>query len=339
MLKGARDILIEVENLRKVYKIADRKDGLRGAISNLFVPKFKEKVAVDGVSFSIKSGDMVAYIGTNGAGKSTTIKMLTGILSPTSGKILINGENPNKNKIKRNQKIGALFGQRSLLWWDLPVIESLRLLKVMYEIPEDTYKNNISEFTELLDLELLLRTPVRQLSLGQKMRCEIAAAFLHNPEIIYMDEPTIGLDIMVKEKIRAFIVEMNRQHNTTILLTTHDLDDVEEICNRAIIIDKGKLIHDGTLKEIMNKSGQYRVVNFKVKKINDDSMGILGKFNADFHLSINDAHEISVKITNKEKTVLDVMEFVSTFCEVQDLSIEDPTIESVIKQIYQGEQA
>lgn len=217
--------IIEVKNLVKQYKIIEKRDGLLGYFKNLIKPQYKKITAVNNINFEIQEGELVGYIGENGAGKSTTIKMLTGLLTPTSGKIMVNGIIPNEKRIQNNKNIGAVFGQKTQLWWDLPVIESFRLIKKMFKIPENEYRKNIKRFTEILDLEELLDKQVKNLSLGQKMRCEIAATFLHNPKIVYLDEPTIGLDVFVKENIRKFIKEINKEKNTTVILTTHDLKD------------------------------------------------------------------------------------------------------------------
>ena len=203
--------LIEVKDLVKNYKIIEKEDGLLGYLKNLIKPKYKEFTAVNNINFNINEGELVGYIGENGAGKSTTIKMLTGLLSPTSGQVVVNGIVPNEKRIENNKNIGAVFGQKTQLWWDLPVIESFRLIKKMYKIPENEYRKNLKQFTELLQLEDLLEKQVKNLSLGQKMRCEIAATFLHNPKIVYLDEPTIGLDVLVKENIRKFIKDINKE--------------------------------------------------------------------------------------------------------------------------------
>lgn len=203
--------IIEVNNLVKKYKIIEKEEGLKGYFKHLIKPKYREFKAVDEISFTIEEGELVGYIGENGAGKSTTIKMLTGLLTPTSGNVIVNGIVPNEKRMQNNKNIGAVFGQKTQLWWDLPVIESFKLIKKMYKIPEEEYKKNLKKFTEILNLEDLLEKQVKNLSLGQKMRCEIAATFLHNPKIVYLDEPTIGLDVFVKENIRKFIKDINKE--------------------------------------------------------------------------------------------------------------------------------
>src|SRR6202142_2299863 len=219
--------LIHIQNLNKHFKVLNRREGMGGAFQDLFSGNYRIVKAVDGISYDIEVGEIVGYIGPNGAGKSTTIKMMTGILKPTSGTLLVNGDVAYENCQKIALRIGVVFGQRSQLWWDLPVIESFKILKEIYRVPDATYKRNIGIFNDLVDLEALYRKPVRPLSLGQRMLCDIAAAFLHNPAIVFLDEPTIGLDISIKAKIRNVITQLNAEQNTTILLTTHDISDIE----------------------------------------------------------------------------------------------------------------
>lgn len=328
--------VINVENLKKEYKINLKKEGLYGAVLNIFNPKHVIKEAVKGVSFDIEEGEMVGYIGANGAGKSTTIKMLTGILTPTSGKILINGMDPTKNRFKNNMNIGAVFGQRTQLWWDIPVIESYKLIQKIYEIPDEIYNSNIDYFTNTLNLGELLNVPVRQLSLGQKMRCEIAAAFLHNPKIVYLDEPTIGLDFMVKEKIRKFIKQLNKDKKTTVILTTHDLQDIEEICSRIIIIDKGSIMFDGALEEIREEFSKYRIATLLVKEITEDLEQFLSKTNLKFEvLSIDEENNIAIKFDRNLITIAGIFKQIETHCTILDLSIEDISIDTIVKTLYE----
>ena len=325
--------IIEVKNLVKEYNISVKKEGLRGAILNLFNPKYRTKVAVNNIDFSIEEGETVGYIGANGAGKSTTIKMLTGILTPTMGEVIVNGLIPHKSRKKNNLNIAAVFGQRTQLWWDIPVVESYKLLQKIYEVPNEVYKRNLEKFTNLLDLEELLKIPVRQLSLGQKMRCEIAAAFLHEPKIVYLDEPTIGLDVVVKEKIREFIKVLNKENNTTVILTTHDLQDIEEVCRRIIIIDNGTIKFDGSIDEIKNQFGKYRVGQFKVRDVRDEIVGAFDRMEC-LELLLNENNEIHVKFDRKNITAAGVMEVISSYCEILDLSIKEPSIESIVKDLY-----
>ena len=245
--------MITMEHVCKSYRIAKRNAGFKEACKALFNREYEVIHALRDVSFTIHDGEMVGYIGPNGAGKSSTIKILSGILTPDSGTVLVNGRVPYKTRIAHVREIGVVFGQRSQLWWDVPVIDSFELLKDIYSIPQPVYQQSLEELTELLDLKELLRSPVRQLSLGQRMRCEIAASLLHRPRILFLDEPTIGLDAVSKLAVRDFIRKQNREHKTTVLLTTHDMQDIEALASRIILIGKGEILMDGTLKDI--KSG------------------------------------------------------------------------------------
>lgn len=242
--------MITMENVCKSYRIAKRNAGFKEACKALFHREYEEIHALSDVSFIIQDGEMVGYIGPNGAGKSSTIKILSGILTPDSGTCLIDGRVPWKERINHVRNIGVVFGQRSQLWWDVPVIDSFELLKDIYSIPDTTYRHNLEELTELLNLGELLRTPTRQLSLGQRMRCEIAASLLHSPKILFLDEPTIGLDAVSKLAVRDFIKKQNETHKTTVILTTHDMQDIEALTKRIILIGKGRILMDGTLEDI-----------------------------------------------------------------------------------------
>lgn len=242
--------MITMEHVCKSYKVAKRNTGFGEACKALFHREYEEIYALNDVSFTINDGEMVGYIGPNGAGKSSTIKILSGILTPDSGTCLVDGRVPWKNRIQHVGQIGVVFGQRSQLWWDVPVIDSFELLKDIYSISEGTYRTNLDELTELLNLGELLRTPARQLSLGQRMRCEIAASLLHSPRILFLDEPTIGLDAVSKLAVRDFIKKQNQVHGTTVILTTHDMQDIEALTRRIILIGRGQILMDGTLEDI-----------------------------------------------------------------------------------------
>lgn len=242
--------MITMEHVCKSYKVAKRNTGFGEACKALFHREYEEIHALNDVSFTINDGEMVGYIGPNGAGKSSTIKILSGILTPDSGTCLVDGRVPWKNRIQHVGQIGVVFGQRSQLWWDVPVIDSFELLKDIYSISEGTYRTNLDELTELLNLGELLRTPARQLSLGQRMRCEIAASLLHSPRILFLDEPTIGLDAVSKLAVRDFIKKQNQVHGTTVILTTHDMQDIEALTRRIILIGRGQILMDGTLEDI-----------------------------------------------------------------------------------------
>lgn len=327
--------IIEVKDLKKTYKTIDKQDGLIGYFKNLIKPKYKEFDAVKGISFSVEEGELIGYIGENGAGKSTTIKMLTGLLTPTSGNVIVNGIIPNKKRIENNKKIGAVFGQKTQLWWDLPVIESFRLIKKMYKISESDYRSNLKKFTEILELNDLLEKQVKNLSLGQKMRCEIAATFLHNPKIVYLDEPTIGLDVLVKDKIREFIKEINREKNTTVILTTHDLKDIEDVCDRIILLDKGQIIYDGTKEKFKATYGKQVIAQIIVKNkkcsITNETV------NDEFEVIDETEEQVNIRFNHDKCTIIDIVNRISNYCEIIDMHIEEQGLEEILKQIYRGE--
>ncbi|MFG0316484.1 MAG: ATP-binding cassette domain-containing protein, partial [Planctomycetota bacterium JB042] len=242
--------LIDVEGLVKEFSVFDRREGVLGAVGDLFHRRRRPLRAVDGVSFAIDQGEIVGYIGPNGAGKSTTIKMLTGILVPTSGRLVVDGLVPHRDRRTFTRRIGVVFGQRTQLWWDIAVVESFRLLAKIYGVPRDALEAQLDRLDAILGLRPLLRTPVRKLSLGQRMRCDLAASLLHDPPLLFLDEPTIGLDVVAKDSVRTFLRELNQELSTTILLTTHDLRDIEELCRRVIVIDHGRILFDGPLTEM-----------------------------------------------------------------------------------------
>lgn len=326
--------MIKVENLVKTYKIIEKEEGLIGYFKKLFHPKYKDFMAVKGINFEIKEGELVGYIGENGAGKSTTIKMLTGLLTPTSGKVTVNGIIPYKERIKNNKNIGAVFGQKTQLWWDLPVIESFRLIKKMYNMTESEYRKNLKKFTKLLELDELLEKQVKNLSLGQKMRCEIAATFLHNPKIVYLDEPTIGLDVFVKEKIRKFIKEINEENKTTVILTTHDLKDIEDVCDRIILLDKGQIIYDGEKQKFKDKYGKYITAELIVK--NKKSIIKNDLKNENLKIIEEKENSIKLKFLHEKITILTVMDEISKYCEIEDVHMKEAELEDILKEIYKG---
>src|SRR5271157_6264238 len=254
--------IIEVHELTKEFRTFRRREGVLGALQNLIVREYLTIHAVDHISFSIEPGEMVGYIGANGAGKSTTIKILTGILSPSGGRVVSSGFVPYRERRHYTKHIGVVFGQRTQLWWDIAVVESFKLLKEIYEVPDADYRRRLDLFGEILGIGEYLHTPVRKLSLGERMRCDLAAALLHSPPLLFLDEPTIGLDVVAKDHIRAFLKEINRAERTTVLLTTHDLSDIEELCKRILIIDKGKILFDGQLAEMKKRLARYNQVKF-----------------------------------------------------------------------------
>ena len=327
--------IIKVKNLVKTYKIIEKEDGLIGYFKNLIKSKYKEFTAVNHINFEIQEGELVGYIGENGAGKSTTIKMLTGLLTPTSGEVVVDELVPNKNRIENNKKIGAVFGQKTQLWWDLPVIESFRLIKKMYKIPDGEYRKNLKKFSEILELDDLLGKQVKNLSLGQKMRCEIAATFLHNPKIVYLDEPTIGLDVLVKERIRAFIKEINKEKNTTVILTTHDLKDIEDVCDRIILLDKGQIIYDGEKEKFKEIYGKQVIAQIIVK--NKTSLITTETINDEFEVVEESDEQVKIRFNHDKYTIMDIVNRISNYCEITDMHIEEQGLEEILKEIYRGE--
>jgi ABC-2 type transport system ATP-binding protein len=322
---------IEVENISKKYKISKRKSGIPGMLANLFVPKFEDKEAVKDISFSIEKGEMVGFVGPNGAGKSTTIKMLSGILYPDEGEIRVSGIVPYKERRKYVGKIGVVFGQKSQLQWDLPVMDSFELLKAIYRIPEETYKKNLDRYTEMLDMSDFLKQPVRQLSLGQKMRADIAAALLHSPEIVFFDEPTIGVDVVGKDSIRNFIRDLNAEDKVTMIFTTHDMQDIEKTCNRLIIINKGSKIYDGTLDGVRKLHGSSRQLD--VFFMNDEKVRPI----PGVEIEEVDKRHSQLIFDGKRVHINDLMSHLLSTYNVKDINIAEPDIESIIRKIYSRE--
>lgn len=329
--------MIEVKNLTKSFTKIEKEPGLKGMIKAFFKAKKVTKKAVDDVSFTIKEGEIVGYIGANGAGKSTTIKMLTGILNPTSGSISINGLVPFVDRVKNAYQIGVVFGQRTQLWWDLPVGESFTILKEIYGISDQDYQQRFAFFDELLNIKEFIRSPVRTLSLGQRMRADIVASLLHNPKILFLDEPTIGLDVVAKHQMREAIKVMNKQYNTTVILTTHDLDDIAELCNRILIIDNGRIIYEGTLQEIKDTFGYMKTITFELgeviqEKINFDSLKLSSE---DIFTEIKDG-KLIVHFNRKLVNVAQITQLVLNKYKVNDLTISEPDIETLVGNIYLG---
>lgn len=328
--------MIKVENLSKEFKTNKKYPGFKGAIKSFFSREYVVKKAVENISFEIEEGEVVGYIGANGAGKSTTIKMMTGILTPSSGKVLVDGLIPYENREKNAKNIGVVFGQKTQLWWDLPISETFTLLRDIYEVKEEDFKERMKFLNDVLDLEEFMLTPVRSLSLGQRMRADIAAALIHNPKVVYLDEPTIGLDVMVKEKVRKAIKEINKNFGTTIILTTHDLNDIEELCNRIIIIDKGKKIYDGGLDEIKDKYGAMTSLEFQVKESKVENVTIECEQSLDNDDLVIVTKENKITITHNRNKISssEVMKSIMSKFEVVDFRISETSIEDIIKKIY-----
>jgi len=325
--------LIEVRNLAKEFRSFKRREGVLGAVQNLFVREYVTIRAVDGVSFTIQQGEMVGYIGANGAGKSTTLKMLTGILVPTSGSIISNGHVPYLDRRRYTRHIGVVFGQRTQLWWDIAVVESFKLLKEIYEISDVDYRRRLGRFSEILNIGEYLHTPVRKLSLGERMRCDLAASLLHNPPLLFLDEPTIGLDVVAKERIREFLKEVNRAERTTVLLTTHDLSDIEELSRRILIIDKGRLLFDGILAEMKKRLARYNQVKFFLK--DRSQIPRLAEVTSN-GLALERVDELTyiMRFDRDEHSSAEVIRTLVNRLEVRDLLIEEEPIEEIVKRIY-----
>lgn len=335
--------LIHIENLSKHFKVLNRREGLGGAVRDLFSGDYRTVKAVAGISFDIEAGEMVGYIGPNGAGKSTTIKMMTGILKPSDGTILVNGLAPYENRIRQAQIMGVVFGQRTQLWWDLPVIESFKILKEIYKVDQKTFDDHMGLFNELVGLKTLYTQQVRTLSLGQRMLCDITASFLHNPQVVFLDEPTIGLDISIKAKIRSVIQELNRKRQTTIILTTHDLGDVEALCKRIIIIDRGAILYDGNVKQVNALFGAYRTLKLQIDNFTESTLDELHKkfdeyFGAGHGITLAETEEFWTDVTiDQARTHLsDVLSLVMTNFSVYDVRIVEISMETVVRQIYDG---
>ncbi|MEW5976063.1 MAG: ATP-binding cassette domain-containing protein [Acidobacteriota bacterium] len=325
---------IEAQNLCKTYRTFDRKEGLWGGIQNLLVRRYRDVRAVDDISFSIDRGEMVGYIGANGAGKSTTIKMLTGILVPTSGRVQAGGLVPHQDRTAYTRTIGAVFGQRTQLWWDIAVVESFHLIKKIYGVSDRDYHDRLGVFDEVLNLKPLLHTPVRKLSLGQRMRCDLAASLLHQPRILFLDEPTIGLDVAAKERIRQFLKKINQETRVTVMLTTHDLSDIEELCRRIIIIDKGRLLFDGALDQLRRKLACKSQIRFELKepgRIDPVALGL------NSHLEFEQLDEMRCQLTFDKKQIssADLVRLIVNTLAVRDVAIEDTTIEEIVREIYE----
>lgn len=334
-------VMIEVRDLTKTFKTYKKGKGLKGAIKSLFSREFTTLDAVDNVSFDIHEGEIIGYIGANGAGKSTTIKMMTGILTPTNGHVKVDGRIPYENRIDNAKNIGVVFGQKTQLWWDLPLGETYTILKEIYQVDDETYEAQMAYFDEVLGINEFMDKAVRTLSLGQRMRADLAASMLHNPKVIYLDEPTIGLDVVVKEKIRKAIKELNKKYNTTIILTTHDMSDIEELCNRILIIDKGTIIYDGDIDSIRREYGYMRKLMVDLRfdskeEIEDKLEAIRSEFGVDeddLNYEIGEA-QLTVNFNRLKVEISKVMNHILNTFSVLDFSIHDMDIEAIVKGIY-----
>jgi len=322
---------IVVENLVKTFRVAERKPGLVGALAGVVHRRYRTVRALDGIGFAVEPGELVGYIGPNGAGKSTTVKSLAGILVPDSGRCEVMGRVPWKHRVDNVREIGVVFGQRTQLWWDLPVIESFELLRDIYRVDGKAYRANLDQLVALLDLTPLLDVPVRQLSLGQRMRCDLAAALLHSPEILYLDEPTIGLDAVSKLAVRDFVRELNRERGVTVLLTTHDMDDIEALCQRVIVINNGRIFLDGTLGELRRRVTRERRLIVDLENAGDTV--------ADEEAEVirREGHRVWMRFDPERIPAAQLIARVTARHAIRDLFVENPPIEEIIAKLY-GEQ-
>ncbi len=320
--------IISVKNLSKEFQMAKRQKGFLGGIASLFSREYSIKTALDGIDFEVGEGELVGYIGPNGAGKSTTVKILSGILVPTSGEVKVMGKTPWNHRVETVRQLGVVFGQRTQLWWDLPVIESFELLKDIYGIPDKSYKDTLGALTEALELSKLFAVPVRQLSLGQRMRCDIAASLLHSPKILFLDEPTIGLDAVSKLAVRDFIRHLNKAKQVTIMLTTHDMDDIEALCSRVLVLNEGKIFLDGSLDLLRKKiAPERRLVIDLVREYDTVS-------DPQAQLIKQEGHRVWLSYNPSKTSAPELIARIIAKHAIEDLYMENPPIEEIIARLY-----
>ncbi len=329
--------IIELKNVTKEFKVLNRHEGLKGCIKDLFSRDYKIVRAVDNIDLEVTQGEIIGFLGQNGAGKSTTIKMMTGVLEPSSGNLIINNRIPYTDRTKNSQEIGVVFGQRTQLWWSLPLVESFKLLKDIYQISDENYNEMLELYGSMVDIETLLHKPVRQMSLGQRTLSDILAAFLHNPKVVFLDEPTIGLDVAMKSKIRELILELNRKKNTTVILTSHDMGDVDALCQRIVIIDKGNLLYDNEISHLKHFFGIYRTLKIRPR---ENVIEVANKLKDElyaFEVSItNDDTWISILVNEEKNRIMKVLEAVQETHAIKDMQLKEISTEDVIKKIYEG---
>ena len=342
--------IISLKHVTKQFKVLNRHEGLRGSIRDLFSRDYKTVTAVNDLSMDIMPGEIVGYLGPNGAGKSTTIKMMTGVLEPSSGEIYSNGIIPYKKRSRNAENIGVVFGQRSQLWWALPAIESFKILRDIYQVKEKDYQDMMDLYATMVNMEELMHKPVRQMSLGQRTLCDILASFLHNPGVVFLDEPTIGLDVAMKAKIRELIQTLNKEKDTTIILTTHDMGDVDALCRRIVIIDKGTMLYDNNIANLTELFGAYRTLCLslvskedvgnlehlqklvqKVTNILKEKMG-----NLDGIVVSAKENQIEILIDEHKYNVLQILNYIQEQQHIYDMRLVEISTESVIKKIYEG---
>lgn len=329
--------MIYVENLRKEFKKTIKEPGLKGSLKSFVKPKKEIVAAVKDISFDVNEGEILGFIGPNGAGKSTVIKMLTGILTPTSGKCTINGKDPQKDRKTYVKEIGVVFGQRTQLWWDLPLTETYTVLKEIYEVDDSRFKKRMSFLNEVLELDSFINSPVRTLSLGQRMRADIAASLLHSPKVLFLDEPTIGLDVVVKDNIRKAIAKINEEEHTTVVLTTHDLEDIELLSKRIVMIDKGSKVFDGKITDLKEKYGQMRELAFVSPDENAlNALGYAEKFGLsdDDLIQEQDGTSCKIRFNSAIVHVSDMLSYTLSKINVKDINVKDADIEEIIRRLY-----
>ena len=329
--------MIYAEHLRKEFKKVIKEPGLKGSVKALFKPHKEIVVAAEDISFHVPKGEILGFIGPNGAGKSTVIKMLTGILTPTSGECRINGKIPQNDRKNYVKEIGVVFGQRTQLWWDLPLTETYSVLKEIYEVSDEKFKERMAFLNEVLELEPFIKSPVRTLSLGQRMRADIAASMLHSPKVLFLDEPTIGLDVVVKDNIRQAIMKINKEEQTTVILTTHDISDIELLCDRIVMIDKGKNVYDGSLRELKANYGQMRELNFEAdpsSKLTPEKFKSNLKLTGDDLTVECDKNTYKVRFNSAVMPVGEMLSYTLSLANVKDISIKDADVEEIVRRLY-----
>lgn len=328
--------IVKVKNLSKIFTIEKRQKGFLATAKSFIKPQKVDFKAVKNLSFNIKKGEIFGLIGANGAGKSTTIKMLTGILTPTSGSIEVAGLIPSKDRKEYVKKIGVVFGQRTQLWWDLPLNDTYNVLKDVYQIPSEVYRKEMNFLNDILELDNFINQPVRTLSLGQRMRADIAASLLHNPEILFLDEPTIGLDVAVKDKIRTAIKTINKEKNITVILTTHDLQDIECLCNRIYLIDRGKNIFDGSIEELKQKYGKKREITFEMERIVDAQRVDYRNIFPLIEKRVQD-NFVQVYFDSTKVSAPDIIRYTLKLGRIRNFSVKDTELEEIIKKFIRKE--
>ena len=332
LVRLSQMLAISVSNLTKIFKTFKRREGVRGAFVDLFDRRYEDFTAVDHINFDVQEGELIGYLGPNGAGKSTSIKMLTGILQPTAGELQVYGYHPFRQRKEYTRHIGVVFGQRTQLWWDIAVQESFKLLGRIYGVDDKEFKIRLDELIQVLEIKDVLATPVRKLSLGQRIRCDLAASLIHRPKILFLDEPTIGLDAVAKTSVRKFLRHINKELKTTVLLTTHDLKEIEELCERIVILDKGKIVFDGPIERIRKLPGLEKKILVELRS--DSSNESLSQLcNGNVRVDLN-GPKASISYFQDDVETVDVLRELFEKFQIQDLTIEDPDIEQIIMRIY-----